>query len=110
MTGPPGRQPTPASPSERHREKWRLALDMIDEVRDNWELPDLPVVADAGYGDATGFREGLTERGLPTRSRSKPPRPRTPATPHPSTRRTPGTAALPRPPTPNHTPPCAPWH
>ncbi|MFE7748153.1 transposase, partial [Streptomyces sp. NPDC057428] len=24
----------------------------------------LPVVADAGYGDATGFREGLTERGL----------------------------------------------
>src|ERR1041385_6945858 len=49
---------------ERHREKWRLALDMLDEVRGDWELPDLPVVADAGYGDATGFREGLTERGL----------------------------------------------
>ncbi|MGW3829421.1 IS701 family transposase [Streptomyces sp. NPDC005071] len=48
----------------RHREKWRLALDMLDEVREGWELPDLPVVADAGYGDATGFREGLTERGL----------------------------------------------
>ncbi|MFE4334126.1 IS701 family transposase, partial [Streptomyces sp. NPDC056831] len=48
----------------RHREKWRLALDMLDEVRGEWELPDLPVVADAGYGDATGFREGLTERGL----------------------------------------------
>ena len=48
----------------RHREKWRLALDMLDEVRDSWELPDLPVVADAGYGDATGFRLGLTERGL----------------------------------------------
>jgi hypothetical protein len=41
----------------RHREKWRLALDMLDEVREDWELPDLPVVADAGYGDATGFRE-----------------------------------------------------
>ncbi|WP_406723634.1 IS701 family transposase [Streptomyces sp. GD-15H] len=50
--------------AERHREKWRLALDMLDEVRGDWELPDLPVVADAGYGDATGFREGLTERGL----------------------------------------------
>ncbi|MBW8738138.1 MAG: IS701 family transposase [Streptomyces turgidiscabies] len=49
---------------ERHREKWRLALDMLDEVREDWELPDLPVVADAGYGDATGFREGLSERGL----------------------------------------------
>ncbi|MFE7244635.1 IS701 family transposase [Streptomyces sp. NPDC057580] len=50
--------------SERHKEKWRLALDMLDEVQGDWELPGLPVVADAGYGDATGFREGLTERGL----------------------------------------------
>jgi SRSO17 transposase len=50
--------------AERHREKRRLALDMLDEVRGDWELPDLPVVADAGYGDATGFREGLTEHGL----------------------------------------------
>ncbi|MED7828040.1 IS701 family transposase [Streptomyces chiangmaiensis] len=49
----------------RHREKWRQALEMLDEVRDEWELPDLPVVADAGYGDATGFRLGLSERGLP---------------------------------------------
>jgi SRSO17 transposase len=48
----------------RHREKWRQALEMLDEVREQWELPDLPVVADAGYGDATGFRLGLTERGL----------------------------------------------
>ncbi|TDU04055.1 SRSO17 transposase [Streptomyces sp. 846.5] len=48
----------------RHREKWRLALDMLDEAREDWGLPDLPVAADAGYGDATGFRQGLTERGL----------------------------------------------
>jgi SRSO17 transposase len=48
----------------RHREKWRLALDMLDETREEWDLPDLPVVADAGYVDATGFPLGLTMRGL----------------------------------------------
>jgi len=54
-----------AIPDElRHREKWRLALDMLDEVTDEWGLPQRPVVADAGYGDATEFRLGLTERGL----------------------------------------------
>lgn len=51
----------------RHREKWRLALDMLDQVTggdaDGWGLPKLPVSADAGYGDATGFRLGLQERG-----------------------------------------------
>src|ERR1700754_1668627 len=52
-----------AIPDEvRHREKWRLALDMIDEVTRDWGLPPRPVVADAGYGDATEFRLGLTER------------------------------------------------
>src|SRR5438477_4716786 len=39
----------------RHREKWRLALDMIDQMREQWQLPDRPVVADSGYGDATLF-------------------------------------------------------
>jgi hypothetical protein len=29
-----------------------------------WGLPPRPVVADAGYGDATEFRLGLDERGL----------------------------------------------
>jgi SRSO17 transposase len=48
----------------RHREKWRLALDMLDEVTGEWGLLQRPVVADAGYGDATEFRLGLTERGL----------------------------------------------
>jgi SRSO17 transposase len=53
----------------RHREKWRLALDMLDEVTGQragggWGLAARPVVADAGYGDATGFRLGLHERGL----------------------------------------------
>lgn len=60
----------------RHREKWRLALDMLDQMlappasdpvggsTGGWGLPKWPVVGDSGYGDATEFRLGLTERGL----------------------------------------------
>ena len=53
----------------RHREKWRLALDMLDEITGDqagggWGLPHRPVVADAGYGDATGFRLALESRGM----------------------------------------------
>lgn len=48
----------------RHIEKWRLALQMFDEALGDWGLPKLPVTADSGYGDATGFRLGLEERGL----------------------------------------------
>ncbi len=48
----------------RHREKWRLALDMLDELTSDWSVPGRPVVADAGYGDAEEFRRGLTERGM----------------------------------------------
>lgn len=46
-----------------HREKWRLGLDMIDEVI-GWGLVPPLIVADAGYGDSGEFRQGLTERGL----------------------------------------------
>src|SRR3954466_8275597 len=53
----------------RHREKWRLALDMLDEVLGDpasggWGLPARPVVGDAGYGEATDFRLGLQARDL----------------------------------------------
>jgi SRSO17 transposase len=48
----------------RHREKWRLALDMLDELISQWGLPKLPVASDCGYGDNTLFRLGLEERGL----------------------------------------------
>ena len=48
----------------RHREKWRLALDMLDEMLGQWGLPPLPVVCDSGYGDATRFRLELDQRGL----------------------------------------------
>src|SRR6201993_230955 len=58
----------------RHREKWRLALDMIEEMTGpgGWGGLDLvtaaggprPVVAaDIGYGDNALFRQQLTSRG-----------------------------------------------
>jgi SRSO17 transposase len=60
----------------RHREKWRLALDMLDEMTGSWGLPKRPVTGDSGYGDAALFRQGLDDRGsttwcklTPTRSR-----------------------------------------
>jgi len=48
---------------ERHRPKWRLALEMIDELR-GWGLQPPVVLADAAYGDITGFRSGLEAREL----------------------------------------------
>lgn len=47
----------------RHVEKWRLALQMIDELSD-WGLQPPVVLADAGYGEITKFRAGLEEREL----------------------------------------------
>jgi SRSO17 transposase len=58
----------------RHREKWRLALDMIEEMTGpgGWGVLDLataaggarPVVAaDIGYGDNALFRQQLTAAG-----------------------------------------------
>lgn len=44
-------------------EKWRLALEQIDALLAE-DLPPALVVADAGYGDTTEFREGLSERGF----------------------------------------------
>lgn len=45
------------------RKKWEIALDGIDELLAE-DLPRAPVVADAGYGVATEFREQLTARQL----------------------------------------------
>ncbi len=47
----------------RHKEKWRLALDMLDEAI-GWGLVPPLVAADAGYGDAAEFRQGLEDRAL----------------------------------------------
>ena len=48
---------------ERHREKWRLALEMIDELR-SWGVVTPPIVADAGYGEISALRLALEDRGL----------------------------------------------
>jgi SRSO17 transposase len=45
------------------QEKWRIALEEIDKLLED-DLPPAPVVADAGYGDTTAFRDGLTKRGF----------------------------------------------
>ncbi|HYN64670.1 MAG TPA: IS701 family transposase [Candidatus Limnocylindrales bacterium] len=47
----------------RHRPKWRLALDMLDELL-GWGLERRVVQADGAYGDTTAFRVGLEQREL----------------------------------------------
>jgi SRSO17 transposase len=46
-----------------HRPKWRLALEMIDELL-GWGLRPSVLVADAGYGDAGQFRQALADRDI----------------------------------------------
>jgi len=43
--------------------KWQLALNLLDQAL-SWGLTKKPVVADAGYGESTEFRDGLVQRGL----------------------------------------------
>jgi SRSO17 transposase len=47
---------------QRHRAKWRLALDMLDELAGEGLAPPV-VVADAGYGNNADFRAGIDARG-----------------------------------------------
>jgi SRSO17 transposase len=47
----------------RHRPKWQLALDMVDELAD-WDLVPPVVLADGAYGEVGEFRLGLEQRGL----------------------------------------------
>jgi SRSO17 transposase len=46
-----------------HVEKWRLALEMIDELI-GWGVEPPVVLADGAYGDNTEFRSGLEDREL----------------------------------------------
>jgi len=47
-----------------HQPKWRQAVEMIDQLA-TWGQHPPVVVADAGYGDSTGFRQALTDRQIP---------------------------------------------
>ncbi|WP_329293346.1 IS701 family transposase [Streptomyces sp. NBC_01455] len=59
-----GRRQKTGIPQEvGHREKWRLALDTLDELA-GWGLVPPVVVADAGYGQNADFRDGLDGRGI----------------------------------------------
>jgi SRSO17 transposase len=51
-------------PEVEFQTKGMIALAEVDELLDE-EVPVAPVVADAGYGASTEFRDALTERGLP---------------------------------------------
>jgi SRSO17 transposase len=48
---------------ERHRPKWELGLEMLDELT-SWGLQAPVLVSDAGYGEITEFRQALSERGF----------------------------------------------
>jgi SRSO17 transposase len=47
----------------RHRPKWQLVLDMVDELS-TWGLVPPVLVADAGYGEVGEFRQGLDDRKI----------------------------------------------
>jgi SRSO17 transposase len=49
--------------SVRHRPKWQLVLDMLDEL-EGWGLSPPVLVADAGYGEVGEFRQGLDDREI----------------------------------------------
>jgi SRSO17 transposase len=46
-----------------HVEKWRLALEMIDELI-GWGITPPVILGDGAYGDNTEFRSGLEDREL----------------------------------------------
>jgi SRSO17 transposase len=48
---------------ERHRPKWQLALELLDELA-GWDLVPPVVLADAAYGEVNEFRLGLEQRRL----------------------------------------------
>jgi SRSO17 transposase len=48
---------------QRHRPKWQLALDVLDELA-AWDLAPPVLLADAAYGEVNQFRLGLEQREL----------------------------------------------
>jgi SRSO17 transposase len=47
----------------RHEPKWKLVLEMIDELR-SWGLRPPVVLGDGAYGEITELRTGLEDRGI----------------------------------------------
>jgi SRSO17 transposase len=47
----------------RHRPKWQLVLDMLDELG-AWNLVPPVLVADSAYGEVGEFRQGLDDRDI----------------------------------------------
>ena len=45
------------------KKKWEIALELLDQAF-AWGMPHMPVLADAGYGEGTEFRDELVTRGL----------------------------------------------
>jgi len=81
-TEDPARRTEAGIPEEvKFQTKWQLALELIDQAR-AWGLRCGVVLADAGYGETTEFRQGLESRqlayavGIPSTARvwTKPPR------------------------------------
>ncbi len=54
---------TRVPPEVPHREKWRLALDVLDMLA-TWGMTPPVVVADAAYGTNAQLRAGLADRGI----------------------------------------------
>ncbi len=48
----------------KFRPKWQIALGQVLALQADG-VPAAPVAADAGYGDTTAFRDGLTAAGIP---------------------------------------------
>jgi SRSO17 transposase len=64
-TQDPERRAAAGIPAEvKFQTKWELALELIDEAQ-KWGLRCGVVLADAGYGEVTEFRQGLETRQLP---------------------------------------------
>ena len=57
------REKTKLPEDVHHIEKWRLALEMIDELI-SWGIKPPPILGDGAYGDTTELRTGLEEREL----------------------------------------------
>jgi SRSO17 transposase len=74
---------------QRHRPKWRLALDMLDELAD-WDLVPPVILADGADGRSAGSGLAWSSASWPTRCRSPARSAPIPRTWRPSWRRTRG--------------------